>query len=75
MDFESIMNMPVIEQTIASTVRRKYAYHFSRLQMMIVSRFIMVGLFPPCCTSAIEDGKQWGLCFANNFYWVGNKVE
>ncbi len=34
-----------------STVRRKYAYHFSRLQMMIVSRFIMVGLFPPCCTS------------------------
>ncbi len=34
----------------ASTVRRKYAYHFSRLQMMIVSRFIMVGLFPPCCT-------------------------
>ncbi|MHC5828099.1 MAG: diacylglycerol kinase family protein, partial [Nostoc sp.] len=23
----------------ASTVRRKYAYHFSRLQMMIISRF------------------------------------
>ncbi len=38
---------------LASTVRRKYAYHFSRLQMMIVSRFIMVGLFPPCCTSGI----------------------
>jgi uncharacterized protein (DUF697 family) len=40
MDFESIMEMPVIEQTIAH---------------------------------AIEDGRQWGLCFANNFYWVGNK--
>ncbi|MEH2316268.1 hypothetical protein [Nostoc sp.] len=40
MDFESIMNMPVIGQIIAS---------------------------------AIEDGRQWGLSFANNFYWVGNR--
>ncbi|MEH2376873.1 MAG: hypothetical protein V7K15_28225 [Nostoc sp.] len=40
MDFESIMKMPVIGQTIAS---------------------------------AIEDGRQWGLSFANNFYWVGNR--
>ncbi|MEH2065157.1 MAG: hypothetical protein V7K50_23340 [Nostoc sp.] len=40
MDFESIMNMPVIGQTIAY---------------------------------AIDDGRQWGLCFANNFYWVGNR--
>ncbi|MBG1244189.1 hypothetical protein [Nostoc sp. NZL] len=22
---------------------------------------------------AIEDGRQWGLSFANNFYWVGNR--
>ncbi|MEH2420871.1 MAG: hypothetical protein V7K48_07945 [Nostoc sp.] len=40
MDFESIMKMPVIGQTIAY---------------------------------AIEDVRQWGLSFANNFYWVGNK--
>ncbi|MEH2179618.1 EcsC family protein [Nostoc sp.] len=40
MDFESIINMPVIGQTIAY---------------------------------AIEDGRQWGLSFANNFYWVGNR--
>ncbi|MBG1258670.1 EcsC family protein [Nostoc commune] len=40
MDFESIMNMPVIGQIIAN---------------------------------AIEDGRQWGQSFANNFYWVGNR--
>ncbi|MBD0300832.1 MAG: hypothetical protein ICV85_01260 [Tolypothrix sp. T3-bin4] len=22
---------------------------------------------------AIEDGRQWGQSFANNFYWAGNK--
>ncbi|MGF1933792.1 MAG: hypothetical protein RM347_005255 [Nostoc sp. ChiQUE02] len=22
---------------------------------------------------AIKDGRQWGLSFANNFYWVGNR--
>ena len=22
---------------------------------------------------AIEDGRQWGLSFANNFYWIGNR--
>jgi hypothetical protein len=40
MDFDSIMKMPVIGQTIAY---------------------------------AIEDGKQWGQSYANNFYWASNK--
>ena len=39
----------------SSTVRRKYAYHFQRLQMAIFSRLLMVGLFPPCCTSAVQN--------------------
>ncbi|MBW4563186.1 MAG: EcsC family protein [Mojavia pulchra JT2-VF2] len=40
MDFDSLMQMPVIGETIAY---------------------------------AIEDGRQWGQSFANNFYWAGNK--
>ncbi|MEH1926290.1 MAG: hypothetical protein V7K83_02020 [Nostoc sp.] len=34
----------------ASTTRRKYAYHFQRLQMANFLRLLMVGLFPPCST-------------------------
>ncbi|MDZ8085761.1 MAG: hypothetical protein RMY16_09235 [Nostoc sp. DedQUE12b] len=27
----------------------------------------------PAIAYAIEDGRQWELSFANNFYWVGNR--
>ena len=50
---ESFNLVARIQRFKTSTVRRKYAYHFQRLQMAIFSRLLMVGLFPPCCTSRV----------------------
>jgi hypothetical protein len=43
--------------------------------MMIVSRFIMVGLFPPYCTSEIAVGTSYVSYFAQFYVWFVSEPE